>query len=43
MPENYAPELAANTPLMTHLRAFVNAGGVILAESGGLLYLSQSI
>lgn len=42
-PERHAQALAANTRLMAAVRAFASAGGVVYAECGGLIYLSQSI
>jgi cobyrinic acid a,c-diamide synthase len=42
-PERHAGELAENKSLRAGLKAFADAGGVIYAECGGLLYLSASI
>lgn len=42
-PERHCGELAANRSLRAALRSFADAGGVIYAECGGLVYLSQSI
>jgi cobyrinic acid a,c-diamide synthase len=42
-PEVFGAELAANAPLRTQIRAFAAAGGAVLAECGGLLYLCQSL
>lgn len=42
-PELHAERLSTNTALMTSIRAFAKAGGVIYAEGGGLLYLSKCI
>ena len=42
-PEKYAQQLSDNKPLIASLRAFAEAGGVVYAECGGLIYLSQSI
>ncbi|KAH7623555.1 hypothetical protein Ndes2526B_g02000 [Nannochloris sp. 'desiccata'] len=42
-PERHAGELAENKALRAGLKAFADAGGVIYAECGGLLYLSASI
>lgn len=42
-PERHAAQLADNKLLRAELKAFADAGGVIYAECGGLLYLSQSI
>lgn len=42
-PEVFAPELAANRPLLDGVRAAAGAGLVILAECGGLLWLARSL
>jgi cobyrinic acid a,c-diamide synthase len=42
-PEVYCAELEANTPLRAQVAAFAAAGRPVLAECGGLLYLSQEI
>ena len=42
-PELHADELSERSDMRDVLRAFANAGGVVYAECGGLLYLSQSI
>lgn len=42
-PEKYAQELSGNKMLLTAVKAFAEAGGVVYAECGGLIYLSQSI
>lgn len=42
-PEKYAQQLSDNKPLIASLKAFAEAGGVVYAECGGLIYLSQSI
>lgn len=42
-PERHAQQLAANRGLMQAVRAFADGGGVVYAESGGLIALSQSI
>jgi len=42
-PEHHAAELADNKLFRAGLKAFVDAGGVVYAECGGLLVLSQSI
>jgi cobyrinic acid a,c-diamide synthase len=42
-PERHAGELAENKLLRAGLKAFADAGGIIYAECGGLLYLSASI
>jgi len=40
-PELYARELAANTSMKTSIQAFHEAGGIIYAECGGLIYLAE--
>ncbi|KAG6549933.1 hypothetical protein Mapa_008444 [Marchantia paleacea] len=42
-PELHLEELSSNKRLLYGIRAFANAGGVIFAECGGLMYLSQGI
>eukprot|EP00887_Chlorella_sp_A99_P000875 scaffold5.g875.t1 len=42
-PERHARVLAANGAVRASLRGFATAGGVVYAECGGLVYLSQSI
>ena len=42
-PERHAQQLAANRGLLQAVRAFAEGGGVVYAESGGLIALSQSI
>lgn len=42
-PEVYAPELAANAPLLADLTEQVRRGLVVWAECGGLLWLSRSL
>ena len=42
-PERHAQALASNRPIRGAIRAFAEAGGVIYAECGGLIYLSQSV
>ncbi len=42
-PETHASELAANVRLATELRALAAAGGPIVAECGGLLYLCREL
>lgn len=42
-PELYLRELSANTPLLEALRSYTAAGGKILAECGGMMYLGQTI
>ena len=42
-PEVFAPELAANRPLLGDVRAATARGVVTLAECGGLLWLARSL
>lgn len=42
-PELFAEALAANTPLAAQLRDYAASGGRILAECGGMIYLSHSL
>ena len=42
-PEVHASALAENTSLLTEVRGFAAAGGVIAAECAGLLYLAKSL
>lgn len=42
-PELFAPELAAQPALKAQLRDFARSGGRVLAECGGMIYLSQAI
>jgi cobyrinic acid a,c-diamide synthase len=42
-PEMYAKELSDNSGMMDSIRAFTKADGVIYAECGGLIYLTQSL
>ncbi len=42
-PEKHAQELSKNRMLLVAVKAFAEAGGVVYAECGGLIYLSQSI
>lgn len=42
-PELYAPQLAANLPLLQAIRAAASAGMPIYAECGGLIYLSGGV
>ncbi len=42
-PELYARELSRNRPLMSSIRRFVERGGIVYAECGGLMYLTSKI
>lgn len=42
-PELHAADLSSRRDLRAAVKAFAEAGGVVYAECGGLLYLSQSI
>ncbi|HEX9444147.1 MAG TPA: cobyrinate a,c-diamide synthase [Candidatus Binatia bacterium] len=42
-PELYARELASNRPMRAAVRDFIEAGGPVYAECGGLMYLSRSL
>jgi len=42
-PELYAGQLNANREMMAAVRGFADAGGIIYAECGGLMYLAQKI
>jgi cobyrinic acid a,c-diamide synthase len=42
-PEVFGAQLAANAPLRAEIRAFAGSGRPVLAECGGLLYLSASL
>jgi len=42
-PEEHASALAANAPMLAAIRAFAANGGLIYAECGGLMYLSEAI
>lgn len=42
-PELYLSELSKNVSLMSYLREYVEKGGYLLAECGGLIYLSKHI
>jgi cobyrinic acid a,c-diamide synthase len=39
----WLPHLAANEPCLEALRSFAAAGGLVLGEGAGLIYLSQSV
>jgi cobyrinic acid a,c-diamide synthase len=42
-PEVYVERLATNTSMRQELRCFIEQGGVVYAECGGLMYLTQAI
>ena len=42
-PELYAKELSRNRPLRTAIRDFIEAGGPVYAECGGLIYLTAAL
>ncbi len=42
-PEIFAPELAANTPILTQVRKAIASGMPTYAECGGLMYLCEKI
>jgi cobyrinic acid a,c-diamide synthase len=42
-PELHGAALAANTPMRAAIKRFADHGGVIYAECGGLMYLTESI
>lgn len=42
-PELFASDLAANSSMRQSIRAFAEAGGHVLAECGGFMYLCQEI
>lgn len=42
-PELFAPELEANCAMRRELKRFADAGGVIYAECGGLMYLGRGL
>ena len=42
-PEEYAAQLAANSGMLDSIRLFAANNGVVYAECGGLMYLSQGI
>lgn len=39
----HAAQLSCNSSMLEALRAFAGAGGLVIGEAGGLLYLSQSL
>lgn len=42
-PELHLPRLSANTTLLQSIREYVEAGGKLLAECGGMMYLCREI
>ena len=42
-PELYAEKLAGNAAMRKSIQAFISAGGSILAECGGLMYLGETL
>lgn len=42
-PENYLEELSGNHEMIRSIRSFVEDGGKVLAECGGMMYLSRVI
>lgn len=42
-PEIYAAQLSANTQARSALAAFIDQGGAVYAECGGLMYLTEAI
>ncbi|MFT5700665.1 MAG: cobyrinic acid a,c-diamide synthase [Desulforhopalus sp.] len=42
-PELYAKELSANTEMLQEIRSWVEGDGVVYAECGGFMYLTQGI
>lgn len=42
-PEMHAHDLSANNGVRAAIAAFAKTGGVVYAECGGLMYLSQSL
>lgn len=42
-PEAYAGELSANVPLRREVAAFARSGSPVIAECGGMLYLSRGL
>ena len=42
-PELYLQKLSQNAAMLKHVRSFAKAGGAIIAECGGLMYLGKSI
>lgn len=42
-PELHLPELTANKKMMASIRSYCQNGGKVLAECGGMIYLSESV
>jgi cobyrinic acid a,c-diamide synthase len=42
-PEEYAAELSADSAMLDSIRTFASAGGMVYAECGGLMYISESL
>ncbi len=42
-PELYLPQLSGNTEMLNAIRTYVENGGKLLAECGGMMYLSETI
>ena len=42
-PELYAKKLAGNVAMRKSIQAFISAGGSVLAECGGLMYLGDTL
>jgi len=42
-PEVHAAQLSANTSMLREVHAFIEQGGVVYAECGGFMYLTQGI
>ena len=42
-PELYAKKLAGNVAMRKSIQAFISAGGSVLAECGGLMYLGETL
>jgi cobyrinic acid a,c-diamide synthase len=42
-PEAWAPLLAANASMLTALRAFAGAGGIVAGEGAAVMYLAATV
>lgn len=40
---DWVEALSANIPMLEAVRAFASAGGLVIGEGAGLMYLSQSV